>query len=95
MPSDSEWFDRPDHELTDDEYPDDDFNDDDLDDVTETVSCPNCGAEVYEDAVACPVCGEYITPDNRVWAGRPIWWIVLGLLGIVAMIVTLATLPIW
>ena len=27
----------------------------------ETVPCPECGAEVYEDAEQCVSCGEWIT----------------------------------
>ena len=98
MSSDPEWFDEPENELEDNEYPDeddfddDDFNDDDFndDESTETVPCPECGAEVYEDAVCCPVCGTYITADNSIWSGRPGWWILLGLLGILAVVVVLA-----
>ena len=78
MSYDSERFDSPDDDLNDFEYPDEDNFDDES---TETVLCPNCGAEVYEDAIRCPVCGDYITLNNYVWSGRPVWWIVLGLLG--------------
>ena len=67
---------------------------DDEDDETPTASCPECGAEVYEDALRCPVCGDYITPTSgdHLWTGRPLWWIVLGILGIVATIVVLTGL---
>ncbi len=67
-----------------DEY--DDF----YDEATETVACPNCRADVYEDAEQCPVCGEYITHSTSVWADRPWWWIALGLAGIIAVIFALA-----
>ena len=92
MPSDPEWFEEPENELDDNEYPDsDDFDEDDFDDESsETIPCPECGAEVYEDAVCCPACGTYITADNSIWSGRPGWWILLGLLGILAVIVVLA-----
>ncbi len=60
------------------------------DELTDTVACPDCGAEVYEDAVQCPVCGSYVTHQTGVWSGRPVWWIVLGLLGVVAAIAALA-----
>jgi len=90
MPSDSEWFEEPGDELGDDEYPDEDELDDELSD---TVPCPNCGAEVYEDTVACPHCGTYITVGSAIWSGRPLWWITLGILGLVAVIVILSTLP--
>ncbi|MBN1589420.1 MAG: zinc-ribbon domain-containing protein [Pirellulales bacterium] len=88
MTSDSPWFDQPGDELDDDEYPDPP----DDEDETPTASCPECGADVYEDAVQCPACGAYITPTSgsHLWAGRPVWWIVLGVLGIAATIVVLA-----
>jgi len=65
------------------------------DDLSETLPCPHCGAEVYEDAVQCPVCGAYITHRNTVFTGRPVWWILLGLLGILATIAVLAGLSGW
>lgn len=54
---------------------------------SETIPCPACGADVYEDAEQCPACGEYITRDTRAWSGKPAWWILLGLAGIIAVIV--------
>ena len=70
-------------ELNDWEYPDED----DADDESETIPCPNCGTDVYEDAVQCPVCGEYITSGGRnLWEGRSAWWILLGLLGVGAVV---------
>jgi hypothetical protein len=75
--------DRP---LEDWELPDPDEFGDDEDDDTRTTTCTDCGADVYEDAPQCPVCGEYITPGGgSLWQGRPGWWIVLGLLGIIAV----------
>jgi predicted nucleic acid-binding Zn ribbon protein len=81
MPSD-DWDDeRP---LEEWEYPDPDDADDEK---TCTQECPMCGADVYEDAVQCPLCGEYmVARGRRAWEGRPLWWIVLGLLGIMAVI---------
>lgn len=72
--------------LDDREYPDED----DLDDgSTGTVVCPHCRADVYEDADQCPECGEYLLSDTRVWSSKSLWWIALGLLGIVAAILAL------
>ncbi|MDA1015395.1 MAG: hypothetical protein O3A00_13205 [Planctomycetota bacterium] len=63
------------------------------------ISCPACGADVYEDSPACPACGEYIVDDNEFatrhpgatgfWADRPAWWIWLGFLGVIATIIAL------
>jgi hypothetical protein len=90
MSGDELWFEEPDDELDDDVS----ANQDD-DDWTPTVPCPQCGAEVYEDAVRCPACGSYVIHDTRVWSGRSGWWILLGLLGIVAVILALAGLLPW
>ena len=51
-----------------------------------TVPCPSCKADVHEDAERCPHCGEYITRSTSPWSGRPLVWIALGLLGILAVI---------
>ncbi len=71
----------------------DDSEDDDTEDVddsAETVACPQCGADVYEDAEQCPVCGNYIVHTHDfLWTNRPLWWILLGVLGIAAVIIAL------
>jgi len=72
-----------------DEYRDDDLDQYD-DDFSETLPCPNCGKEIYEDAERCPYCGEYVVFTNSQWVGRPLWWILLGILGILATIVVFA-----
>jgi hypothetical protein len=92
MPSDESWFDEDEKgdEFHDDEYPGDESDDD----ATDTATCPHCGAEVYEDTVRCPVCENYITPaSGSVLSGRPLWWIVLGLAGVVAVLIVLAGFP--
>ena len=80
--TDLRWSDdRDDREFDDDgEYDDDSFD---------TVPCPACGADVFEDAVKCPSCGDYITHATSVWAGRSWLWIALGLLGSLALIAML------
>jgi len=83
LSNDGPWYD----DLDEREYPDEDELDEDGDD---TMPCPNCGAEIYDDAVQCPVCGEYVTSHAGQWSGRPTWWILLALAGIVAVIVVLA-----
>ncbi|MEX0702144.1 MAG: zinc ribbon domain-containing protein [Planctomycetales bacterium] len=70
---------------------DDDWGDDD-DAPSETVRCPSCGADVYEDAEQCPACGEYITRTHSAWQGKPLWWIVLGAIGVIATIAVLSAL---
>lgn len=70
----------------DDDWEDDesDFEDDDV--AASLIECPNCGADVYEETVRCPLCGEYITRSNSPWNGKPMWWRVAGMAGIVALI---------
>ena len=53
--------------------------------TADTLTCPACGADVYEDADQCPACGEFILPDTHFWSDRPVWWVVLGVLGIIAL----------
>lgn len=59
------------------------------DDIGELVTCPHCGCDVYEEAEQCPHCGDYIVHRSSSWAGRPVWWIVVGLLGILATLIAL------
>lgn len=68
---------------------DDDWPDDDPDE-SDVVTCPNCGADVYEDAEQCPACGEWITSSTHPLSGRPWWFTALGVVGILATIATLA-----
>ena len=58
------------------------------------VNCPQCNSPKPPHQV-CPVCGTYITADNSIWSGRPGWWILLGLLGILAVVVVLAGISPW
>jgi hypothetical protein len=78
---------------SDDDWPDDDASDDeswdDDDDSSETVPCPHCGAEMYEDSIRCPVCGEYVTHGASALSGRPMWYILLGIAGVIAAIAAL------
>ncbi len=70
-----------------------DWEEDDLDegddDLPDVAPCPACGEEVYEDAEQCPHCGEYVVHSTSALAGRPLWFCLLGLLGVVATIVYL------
>jgi endogenous inhibitor of DNA gyrase (YacG/DUF329 family) len=45
-------------------------------DDDETVPCPYCGAEVYEDAERCPHCESYISREDA--PARKPWWIAWG-----------------
>ena len=88
MPS-SSWLDDSAEDLDPREYPDeDDF--DFHDDSSDLISCPQCESEIHEESPKCPVCGYYIIDRTSLWTGRPVWWIMLGLLGIFAVTFALA-----
>jgi hypothetical protein len=74
--------------LEDWEYPEpDEFEDEE---VSETRACPACGMDVYEDLEQCPACGDYIVFSDSALSGWPWWFVALGMLGIVSLILTLA-----
>jgi len=85
MPDADNWYDGPD----DNEFPEDD----DADDSADTITCRECGAEIFEDVPICPHCGWAVTPDTGVWSNRSWWWILLGLLGITAVVGSLVYFP--
>ncbi len=86
-----QWVDDDDHDRYDSF---DDLGDseplDETDDEPALVDCPECGGAIYEEAEQCPLCGAYVIHRSSLWTGRSLWWIVLGLLGIAAVILVLA-----
>ena len=62
-------------------------------DSVETLRCPSCRDEVYEEAEWCPTCGQYVVFDNRPLSGREWWFVSLGLLGMAAVILALSMVP--
>jgi predicted RNA-binding Zn-ribbon protein involved in translation (DUF1610 family) len=63
-------------------YDEDDFADDTSgdfdendDDAADTLPCPNCGREIYDEAQRCPHCGQYIAAGERASAHPP--WVVI------------------
>ena len=73
---------------------DDDDDADDWDDgpgeEEEWIACPECRRQVYVESEQCPHCGHYITDESGplgVWQGHSWWWVALGVLGIIAVIV--------
>ncbi len=78
--------DRP---LEDWEFPEpDEFEDED---DFETLACPSCGADIFEDAEQCPACGDYVVFSDAALSGWPWWFVALGLIGIVAVILALSS----
>ncbi|MBI1249654.1 hypothetical protein GC197_17655 [bacterium] len=71
---------------------DEDWSDEPDDDQDDTINCPNCGAEIFDDTDVCPICMHAIIHDRSPWSGKSVGWIVLGVLGIIATIVMLLSL---
>ena len=67
-----------DDELEDHEYPDEPEDDDSLEDDDVYIGCPECGADVYEDALQCPECGFYMDESSR--AALPTHWKLVAVL---------------
>ncbi len=62
------------------------------DESTDTITCPNCHEDVYEDAEQCPYCGWYIEHTTSAFDGKPFWFVLLGIAGIAAVIAALSGL---
>jgi len=66
---------------TDDNLHDDVIYGDDT--GVETLTCPSCGLQVYEDSEKCPYCGDWIIP-LAAHSHRPAWvrWVGMILIGL-------------
>ncbi len=73
-------------------YDDEDW---DHDDSTSVVPCTNCGTDVYEEADSCPSCGEFLIEGSRPLDKKPLWFVALGLLGIIAVVVLFSGMLEW
>ncbi len=53
-----------------------------------TLPCPECGAEIYEDAERCPACGAYVVMRLSDTGRRPWWWVavVIVLVGLLLLL---------
>ena len=68
MPTSPSW---------DDDDADDEFeSEDELLDEDETIVCPACGEQIYDDAPRCPYCGSYVTDEGVPTRTKP-WWIIV------------------
>ena len=56
------------------------------DDEPETVPCPACRAEIYEDSPQCPVCGEYIFHRSGAGHRWPWWWMLATAAAIISFV---------
>jgi hypothetical protein len=76
-----------------DDHDADDWDGDGAEEDEELIDCPECGQQVHIESQQCPHCGYYILDESdraSVWQGRSWWWIVLGVLGTIAVIVALS-----
>ena len=58
-----------------------------VDNGEDSISCPACGRDVYEDADQCVHCGEWIIPSTSRAGGLHWLWSVAAILALGAMIV--------
>lgn len=61
------------------------------DDGYETVRCSGCGKDVYEESPQCPYCGHFITRSRSPLAGRPSWYVICAVIGVLVTVLVLAT----
>lgn len=61
------------------------------DDGYETILCDGCGNDVYEDMPQCPHCGHFVTRSRSPFAGRPNWYVVCAIIGVLVTMFVLAT----
>lgn len=59
-------------------------------DRDDTMPCPHCRAEIYDESEQCPSCGQYITIDTSPFNSAPAWVRVLFVLIILAIVLSLA-----
>ncbi len=58
--------------------------DEDGDEDNDTVPCPNCGEDIFDDAPQCPYCGMYVIDSATTTQAGWVKWTAIIL--IVAMI---------
>jgi hypothetical protein len=61
------------------------------DDGSDTLACPSCGREIYEDSDRCPYCGNWVVLCGSAECRRPWWkWVLIPLV-VAAMLIYLTT----
>lgn len=46
--------------------------------MKDTVPCPYCKRDIYDDAERCPYCENYISEEDTSPPSRKPWWLILG-----------------
>lgn len=79
----------------------DEWDEGEFDSSPTTLPCPECGAEIYDDAVRCPSCGWYVIWDEPV-GGRSDRWdrlvrlgLILVVLGVLGSVVLPLLMRVW
>ncbi len=70
-------------ELTDRELPD--RSDMDADVTDNSMPCPYCGRDIYEESEFCPRCGKYISREDAPLR-LPVWLIIGVILAMMVVI---------
>jgi hypothetical protein len=52
-----------------------------------TIPCPYCHRDIYENSIRCPYCEQYLS-DEDVPPGRKPWWIIVGILLCLAVLLS-------
>lgn len=47
-------------------------------DDADTIPCPYCRKQIYEDAVRCPYCENYISSEEVQRSNAKPWWLIIG-----------------
>ena len=64
-----------------------DWDDEDIRDQergSDTMACPSCGADIYDDSERCPFCGDYVVMRAGATSSR-LWWRVALVLALAAI----------
>jgi ribosomal protein L37E len=58
----------------------------DDDDASETITCPECGRDVYKLADRCPHCGHWMAANGGAMTARSTWVKVTVIVALVALL---------
>jgi hypothetical protein len=54
----------------------------------DTMPCPHCRREIYDDSERCPHCGEYLGGSDEPGTGKPLWVVVTVIVVLAAILLT-------